>query len=123
MPRIVVATTPQVGHVLPVLSLLPRLKEQGYDITFITGSASKERIEREGIRHVTLQGTADYDARDVNQTFPDRKKLRPGPQMLDFDFRVLFIQPLVDQTRTVQAVLRKLRSSQQGQPIGDRIDF
>ena len=107
MPRIIVATTPQVDHVLPVLSLLPRLKEQGYDITFITGSASKERVEREGIRHVTLQGTADYDARDVNQTFPDRKKLGPGPELLDFDFRVLFIEPLADQTKTVQAVLEE----------------
>jgi UDP:flavonoid glycosyltransferase YjiC (YdhE family) len=105
MPRIIVATTPQVGHVLPILSLLPRLKEQGYDITFITGSASKERVEREGIRHVTLQGIANYDAHDVNQTFPDRKRLQPGPELLDFDFRVLFIQPLADQTRTVQAVL------------------
>ncbi|MFC6478386.1 glycosyltransferase [Pseudomonas asuensis] len=105
MPRIIVATTPQVGHVLPILSLLPRLKEQGYDITFITGSGSKERVEREGIRHVTLQGIANYDAHDVNQTFPDRKRLQPGPELLDFDFRVLFIQPLADQTRTVQAVL------------------
>ncbi|SPZ16878.1 Uncharacterised protein [Pseudomonas luteola] len=41
MPRIIVATTPQVGHVLPVLSLLPRLKEQGYDITLLQGPRQK----------------------------------------------------------------------------------
>jgi UDP:flavonoid glycosyltransferase YjiC (YdhE family) len=105
MPRIIVATTPQTGHVLPVLSLMPELKQQGYDITFITGSWARQMIEAKGIRHVALQGKADYDATDVNQTFPARRTLLPGPTLLDFDFRVLFIEPLVDQARTIQAVL------------------
>lgn len=107
MPRIIVATTPQTGHVLPVLSLMPALKQLGYDITFITGSGARPLIEAKGIRHVALQGKADYNATDVNQTFPERRTLTPGPALLDFDFRVLFIEPLVDQTRTIQAVLNE----------------
>lgn len=107
MPRIIVATTPQTGHVLPVLSLMPALKQQGYDITFITGSGARPLIEAKGIRHVALQGNADYDATDVNQTFPLRRTFVPGPALLDYDFRVLFIEPMVDQARTVQAVLNE----------------
>lgn len=105
MSRVIVATTPQRGHVLPLLSLTQHLKSQGYEIVFVTGSSAKKIVEAKGIRHVALRGTADYDATDVNQTFPQRRKLQPGPQLLDFDFRVLFIEPLVDQFRTILAVL------------------
>ena len=107
MPRIIVATTPQTGHVLPLLSLVSPLKRQGYDITFITGSKAKSLVEAQGIRHVTLQGNANYDATDVNQTFPERRSIPAGPALLDYDFRVLFIDPMVDQARTVQAVLNE----------------
>jgi UDP:flavonoid glycosyltransferase YjiC (YdhE family) len=87
--------------------LLPRLVKKGYDITFITGSASKRLVEAGGVRHVSLQGAADYDATDINRAFPDRKGLKPGPELLDFDFRKLFIGPMKDQARTIQAVLNE----------------
>lgn len=107
MPRIVVATTSQTGHVLPVLSLLSPLRDAGHDLTFVTGSRWADRLRREGIRHVPLQGKADYDAADVNVTFPARKHVAVGPELLDYDLRTLFIEPMADQARTVQAALHE----------------
>ncbi|MDB6454283.1 glycosyltransferase [Falsirhodobacter sp. 20TX0035] len=105
MSRILVATTSQTGHVLPVLSLLPALREAGHDITFITGSRWAEKLRDKGIRHIPLTGKADYDAADVNVTFPERRNAVPGPDFLDYDFRTLFIEPMADQARAIQGAL------------------
>ncbi|WP_435170969.1 nucleotide disphospho-sugar-binding domain-containing protein [Falsirhodobacter sp. 1013] len=105
MVRIVVATTSQTGHVLPVLSLLSQLRASGHDVTFVTGSRWTDRLRAEGIRHVPLRGKADYDAADVNMTFPARKHVVPGPELLDYDLRTLFIEPMADQARAAQTAL------------------
>lgn len=105
MPRVIVATTSQTGHFLPVLSLVPALRAAGHDVTFVTGSRWAERLRAEGLRHVPLQGRADYDAADVNITFPARKHVASGADLLDYDFRTLFIEPMAEQARAVQTAL------------------
>ena len=73
------------------------LVKRGYNVSFLTGSCWRESVESIPARFVPLEGTADYDGRDLDKDFPARKHIPQGPQQIGFDLMEVFIGPIPDQ--------------------------
>ena len=54
--KILIASTPATGHINPLLAITRILLAEGHEITFLTGSAFRDRIENSGAKFVSLQG-------------------------------------------------------------------
>jgi UDP:flavonoid glycosyltransferase YjiC (YdhE family) len=45
--KILFASTPATGHINPLLAIVRMLRAEGHEITFLTGSAFRTRIEKQ----------------------------------------------------------------------------
>lgn len=116
MTRIIIAATPIYGHVAPLRSLAADLVGRGYHVTFLSGSASKTFVKGAGATFVPLSGNADFDASDPD-AFPERLSVQAGPPQIDFDIRHLFVDPIAEQHRALQALLAAAEKEQPGEPV------
>ena len=116
MTRIIIAATPVYGHVAPLRAIAANLVGRGYPVTFLTGSAFRAVIEETGAAFVPLSGNADFDMADP-LTFPERLLLQNGPPQIDFDIRHLFVDPIAEQHRAVQALLANADRSLPDEPV------
>ncbi len=80
--KILFASTPATGHINPLLAITRILLAEGHEITFLTGSAFRDRIENSGAKFVSLQGRADFDGRDFLAVAPELKDIPPGTRMV-----------------------------------------
>lgn len=103
MTRFVIASSPIHGHVAPLARIAAHLVEAGHEVTFLTGSRFRQPVENAGARHVPLPAAVDYDAQDLNASFPGRSQLS-GMRQIVFDIQHTFIGPMAGQA----AVLREL---------------
>ena len=58
--KILFASTPATGHLNPLLAITRILLAEGHEITFLTGSAFRARIESSGAKFVSLPMGADF---------------------------------------------------------------
>src|SRR3954463_9150561 len=96
MARFLMATMPMVGHVNPGLPIARRLVARGHEVRWYTGRRFQERIEATGARFAPKRAARDYDDRDLNAAFPERKKLS-GINGLRHDLKHVFIDPIPGQ--------------------------
>ena len=80
------------GHINPLLAIVRMLRAEGHEVTFLTGSAFRDRIESSGAKFASLQGRADFDGRDFRAVAPELKDIPPGLEW----FRVAIERLLVD---------------------------
>lgn len=104
MPRILILTTPIGGHVAPMLSAASGLVARGHEVLFLTGSRFADAVAATGAEHVALPPEADYDDRDIDAAFPQRRALK-GMAQLKSDLMNTFIDPLPHQYRAVCELL------------------
>jgi UDP:flavonoid glycosyltransferase YjiC (YdhE family) len=116
MHQIIIAATPIYGHVAPLRSIAADLVDRGCDVTFLTGSTFEDFIRSTGARFVPLAGAADFDGSDA-ACFPQRAEVPPGPLLIDFDLRHLFIDPIPAQHHALQELLRAAESKAPGEPV------
>jgi UDP:flavonoid glycosyltransferase YjiC (YdhE family) len=116
MTRIIIAATPVYGHVAPLRSIAANLVGRGYHVTFLSGSSFKTFVEGTGATFVPLRGNADFDVSDP-ATFPQRLQLQAGPPQIDFDIRHLFVDPIAEQHRALQALLAEAYTAQPDEPV------
>ena len=86
--NILIASTPATGHINPLLAITRILLAEGHEITFLTGSVFRDRIENSGAKFVSLQGSADFDGRDILSVAPELKDIPPdsnGSELLSSD--------------------------------------
>ena len=89
MMKILFASTPATGHINPLLAIVHMLRAEGHDITFLTGSVFRDRIENSGAKFVSLQGAADFDGRNLLSVAPELKDIPPGLRMVPGCYRAL----------------------------------
>ena len=58
--KILIASTPATGHINPLLAITRVLLADGHEITFLTGSAFRDRIENGGAKFVSLRGARRF---------------------------------------------------------------
>jgi Glycosyltransferase family 28 N-terminal domain len=76
--KILIPSTPATGHINPLLAIVHILRAEDHEITFLTGSAFRDRIENSGANFVSLQGAADFDGRNLLSVAPELKDIPPG---------------------------------------------
>ncbi|PRY35668.1 nucleotide disphospho-sugar-binding domain-containing protein [Umezawaea tangerina] len=106
MAKIIVAAPPIEGELAPLLQLARGLAERGHLITVVTGSRFRAQVEQAGLGFVPHTGTADFDIRVVAED-PERMKLAPGPEMLNYDWAHCFVDPMPDQHAVLQSLLEE----------------
>jgi MGT family glycosyltransferase len=104
--KILIASTPATGHINPLIGVARVFVDHGHEVIFQTASVFRERIEQRGLAFRPFLPGADLDFRQIDTLFPDRKHLKPGPEMGQFDLERIFIDPAPHQHASLLATLR-----------------
>jgi MGT family glycosyltransferase len=118
--NILFASTPATGHINPLLAIVRMLRAEGHEITFLTGSAFRTRIENSGAKFVSLQGRADFDGQDLLSVAPELKDIRPGLEWFRVAIERIFVDSLPAQH---QGLIQALEECQADVIIGDDMFF
>jgi MGT family glycosyltransferase len=114
--NILFASMPATGHINPLLGITRILLAEGHEITFLTGSAFRDRIEKSGAKFVSLQGNADFDGTDILSVVPELKDIPPGVEW----FRVVIERVFVDRLAAQhQSLLHAVQECQADVIVGD----
>ena len=114
--QVLVASVPIYGHVENLRVIAADLVQRGYKVSFLTGSAFRESIEKIGARFIPLEGAADFDISDIEEACPERAQLPAGPEQLCWDLEHLFVAHMPEQYRAVQRFLEGAYS-QRADPV------
>jgi UDP:flavonoid glycosyltransferase YjiC (YdhE family) len=89
--KILVASTPATGHLNPLLAVAGILIDAGHDVTFLSGTWLRRRIEDSGAKFRPLPIGADLDLRDILAIAPELKDIPPGPEWLHVALERFFV--------------------------------
>jgi MGT family glycosyltransferase len=118
--NILFASTPATGHINPLLAIVRMLRAEGHEITFLTGSVFRDRIENSGARFVSLPPGADFDGRDILSVAPELKDIPPGLEWFRVAIERFFLDHLPAQH---QGLLQAAQASQADVIVGDDMFF
>ncbi len=105
MTRILIATTPVAGHVLPFVPLARALVARGHDVRWYTGAKYRAPAEASGARFEGYRRARDIDDGRFDLEFPERGRLS-GLAQLKFDMKHVFIDAAPDQLLDIRAILQ-----------------
>jgi UDP:flavonoid glycosyltransferase YjiC (YdhE family) len=103
--KILLASTPAIGHVNPLLAIGRMMAVEGHELAFLCGTAMRDRIESIGAKFWPLPASADFDLRNLATVFPERIAIPPGPEELRFNLEKVFIDPLPAQYGELMRVM------------------
>jgi MGT family glycosyltransferase len=118
--KILFASTPATGHLNPLLAITRILLAEGHDITFLTGSAFRARVESIGAKFVSLPAGADFDLREIHSVAPELKDIPPGFEWFRVALKRIFIDAIAAQHR---GLLQAVREYQADVIVGDDMFF
>ena len=118
--KILFASTPATGHLNPLLAITRVLLAEGHEITFLTGSAYRDRIQSSGAKFVSLPNGADFDLREILSVAPELKDVPPGLQWFRIAIERIFVDALPAQHR---GLLQALQECQANVIVGDDMFF
>jgi hypothetical protein len=75
--KILIASTPAMGDLNPLLAIMRELVAEYHEITFLTGSAFRARVESSGSKFVSPPTDADFDLREILSVSPELKDIPP----------------------------------------------
>jgi MGT family glycosyltransferase len=104
--NIIITCVPATGHINPMLSIAKILISDGHEVVGLGPTTFSSRFTRIGARFCPFPASIDRDLSDINSVFPERKNLRPGPELLRFDFNRLFIEPMPAQRAALRNLLQ-----------------
>src|ERR1700759_5359211 len=107
--KILIASTPATGHLNPVLGIARGLIDDGHQVTVLSGSAFRSRIEAAGATFRAFSGAADIDLTDVTSVVPELRTMAPGPEQGLLTSKRIFIDPIPAQYASLQETIRDIR--------------
>jgi UDP:flavonoid glycosyltransferase YjiC (YdhE family) len=102
--KILFATVPADGHFAPLTGIAMTLKAQGHDVRWYTGSVFSQKLSKLGIRHYPFERAKEVTQFNIDEIFPERKALKPGPAQLRFDIRHFFVDRTPEYFEDVRAI-------------------
>jgi MGT family glycosyltransferase len=105
MARLLIAVTAVPGHVLPLLMSARHLVDRGHEVVVYTGSLFGERAVATGARFVPFKPEIDFDYRRLDDHFPERRKVAPGPAQVAFALKHFFADAIVRQADGIREIL------------------
>ncbi|GGO25177.1 glycosyltransferase [Deinococcus humi] len=88
--RILIASQPITGHVLPLLPIARELVRRGHALSWYTGSGYAAQVEAVGAEFLPFVHARDFDDADLGATFPERNRHR-GLRQLQHDVQQIFV--------------------------------
>ncbi|MGX9426928.1 MULTISPECIES: glycosyltransferase [Bradyrhizobium] len=107
--KVLIASTPATGHLNPLLAVARGLIDEQHEVTFLTGSVLRPRVEAIGAGFRALPAGADFDLRVMDEVVPELKTIAPGPQWLRIAMERLFVDAIPAQHAGLQLALRDVR--------------
>lgn len=89
--RILFANVPADGHFNPMTAIAMELKSQGHDVRWYTSKMFGEKLKKLGIPHYPFKKALEVNQFNIEEVFPERKKLKAGVQQLKFDIKNFFV--------------------------------
>src|SRR3979411_1358286 len=107
MARFLIAATAVPGHVLPLLAVAQHLVSHGHEVVVHTGSVFRGRAEATGARFVAFRPEIDINYRQLDERFPERRKIAPGPAQLCFGLKHVFADAIPHQSAGIREIRRE----------------
>ena len=89
--RILFACIPADGHFNPMTGIAMELKNLGHDVRWYTSKMFEQKLKKLGIIHYPFKKALEVNQFNINEVFPQRKKLKAGVPQLKFDLKHFFI--------------------------------
>ena len=105
--KILLVSSPITGHLNPVLAAAKILKDAGHEVACYTSQFFRERVESAGLRFLPLPADVDFDMRDLDTIFPERKTYEPGPSQMLFDTKAIFVDAIPSQYKGLKTILNE----------------
>src|SRR5260370_29689449 len=106
MARFLIAATSVRGHGFPLLAVSEHLVGRGHEVVVHTGSLFRERAEATGARFVAFRPEIDIDYRQLDERFPERRKITPGPAQFCFGLKHIFADAIPHQCAGIRDIRR-----------------
>lgn len=103
MARILIATSPIPGHVVPVTALARRLVARGNDVVWYTGSGFAGQVTATGAKHEPIRHSHDWSLIHPHDALP-ALRAKTGIDQVRTAFRHLFIDAAPDTLADLQAI-------------------
>lgn len=104
--KILIASTPATGHLNPLLAIARILIAEGHEITCLTGTTLRDRVESSGVKFRPLPPEADFDPNDIFARAPALKTIPPGPEWLRVAIERIFVDSVAPQHDGLQDALQ-----------------
>jgi hypothetical protein len=105
LSRILVAVTPLVGHVNPMLQIGKFLSTHGHNVTFNTSDLFRERVEGSNLRFLPLLGNANYDYHRLGELIPELREAKSASDQINCYLKHLFGDRIRDQYLGIQQAI------------------
>jgi len=89
--KILFANVPADGHFNPMTGIAMELKNQGHDVRWYTSKMFSEKLKKLNIPHYPFKKALEVNQFNINEIFPERKKLKAGVPQLKFDIKNFFV--------------------------------
>jgi len=89
--KILFANVPADGHFNPMTAIAMELKSQGHDVRWYTSKMFSGKLKKLGIHHYPFKKALEVNQFNINDVFPERKKLKAGVPQLKFDIKNFFV--------------------------------
>lgn len=87
--RILLASLPFDGHLLPTTGVARHLLDQGHEVRFYTGASYADRLARAGIPHEPFRTAVELTAETLPDHLPDLDRLK-GPKRISLQAEKIF---------------------------------
>src|SRR6202023_2057376 len=104
--KVLIASTPATGHLNPLLTIGCVLIAEGHEVSFLSGSALRSRIELIGAKFHAFSPGADFDLRDFASVAPELKSMPPGLDWLRVAMERVFVDSIPAQHKGLQQAIR-----------------
>jgi MGT family glycosyltransferase len=89
--KILLANFPADGHFNPLTGIAVYLKQLGCDVRWYSASEYAGKIKKLQIHHYSFKNALEVTGTNIEQIFPERKKIKNTIKKLNFDIQQVFV--------------------------------
>lgn len=104
--RILFATMPFEGHFNPLTGLAVHLQSLGYEVAWYAGVSYAEKLRKLGVDHYPYQKAVEINQHNLDELFPERKRIKGTIARLRFDINRVFIERIPEFVEDVKRIHR-----------------
>jgi len=105
MARYLIAATALPGHVLPMLAIAQHLVGLGHEVRVHTASQFRAQAEATGASFTAFEPAIDFDYRQLDERFPERRRLSSAHAQLCFGLKHFFADAMAAQLKGLRSIL------------------